>query len=428
MNRLHDNELDRLFAERLDELQVEPPERAWRKVAAGIAVGTPLTATAFSTIVRPMIWSLSVVSTSLLLIVSDTPQSELYPEQQFVVAENHEISTTPNPVQEAEAEQLTSMQPLAGNLIPITVEAEKTIPANTVALPNPVLTEQTTVITEAMDTPEKLNLRRNLIPEIALQISTPSKHPLPELSNGNVIIPAWFDISAESGPDIFAFGDPLLPENRSLAFNSGVSTSFHFSDFYLRTGVNVLNLSHQNLYHYTVNDYQQIGTYTMVDSVTFIEGVDTAGQIIWIPQYYTSTHPMFDSVEVERSIEATDRYRYIEIPFSLGINKNIGHITLFAQTGFSYSFLLNQKLFSEEDFANLSPDNTLSWESQSATPVKNFWSFTLSGGAYYTWNRGISLGLEPTYRYSLDPVFVSGEQSSLKPVSYGLRLRMTYDF
>lgn len=444
MSRLHDNDLDKLFADKLDDFRVEPPERVWRKVAIGITVLAPFSATALSNLIRPILWSLTSISTVFLLTVSntssDTPSQTNH--NKIIVQDVPDIPAdyinqipliAMNSIPETQTE--TTLTPLNNNYsilgsgqltpynnsvdnVPVDNNLKKTI------IEVPVVAEQSKDISPVFPIPV---LQASLL-KTPQNSWNPTLYPNPDLSEQHTVEPAWFDFSYESGHDAFAFNDHMNPNLNSMAFNNGLSVSFHFSDFYLRTGVNLMNLKQQNLYDYTANEYQQAGEYTLVDSISFIQGTDTSGQSILIPQYYTSMHPYYDSVQASYTAASTDKYRFLEIPFVLGLQKDIRRITLYVQSGFTYSFLLNSKELSSADFSSYTHVYPLSWQPQSSARQSNFWSFTLAAGAYYNTNTHFAFGLEPTYRYYLDPFFESENGNGKAPVSYGLRARILYKF
>lgn len=445
MNRLHDNDLDKLFAEKLDDFRVEPPERVWRKVAIGITVLAPFSAAALSNLVRPILWSLTSLSTVFLLTVSntssDTPSQQIQ-SNEIVVQASPDIPAdyinqipliAMNSIPDIQAE--TTITPLSNNYNLFGSE-EPTLGSNTVAeIPadnniKKTIIEVPVVATQSIELPPVFAipvLQASLLKE-PKSTWEPTLYPNPDLSEQSKVQPAWFDFSYESGHDAFAFNDHMNPNLNSIAFNNGIGVSFHFSDFYLRTGVNLMNLKQQNQYNYSANEYQQVGEYSLVDSISFIQGTDTSGQSILIPQYYTSMHPYYDSVQASHTATSTDKYRFLEIPFVLGLQKDIHRITLYVQSGFTYSFLLNSREMSAADFTSYTNVHPLTWQPQSSARQTNFWSFTLAAGAYYNTNTHFAFGLEPTYRYYLDPFFESENGNGKAPVSYGLRARILYKF
>ncbi|KAF5028504.1 hypothetical protein DSECCO2_658350 [anaerobic digester metagenome] len=427
MNRLPDNDLDRLFAEKLDDFRVEPPERSWKKVAAGITITTTVSATALSNLIRPVVWSLSTIATIVLVTVTNPSSNNEYAARPMSEANDKAVSL--------QIDKMSSL--IAKEEIPVNYfeEAPSLIPVNM-----PVIELSETEISEADQQPVAMAETENaldlpeflaLLPATSLAVPQISWQPqllnTPNLQQQNKnIIPAWFELSYQTGPDIVDFGMQNNDRITSLGINNGIDLAFHFSDFYLRTGVSSMNLIQRNQYDYALNEYQQVGEFTMVDSMSFIQGIDSAGIPYLIPQYYTSSHPVYDSVAVDYSTKASDKYQYLEIPFSLGVQKDIRRFSLYAQGGFSYAFLLNASEKTTAEFYEETGNQPLSWQSQSLSRNKDFWSFTLAAGVLYNANTRLSFGVEPTYRYCLSPFYAGEERLGQAPVSYGLKFRLVY--
>ena len=427
MNRLHDNDLDRLFAEKLDDFRVEPPERSWKKVAAGIAITTTVSATALSNFIRPVVWSLSTIATVILVTVTNPSSNTEYAARPMAEANEPAVS-----LQIDKMSSLIAMEEIPVNyieaaptLIPVNIPVVETAEADIAETDQqPIALTETEI---PLDMPEYLAL----LPAANLSVPLISWQPqllkAPDLQQHDKnIIPAWFELSYQTGPDIMDFGMQNNGRITSLAINNGVDLAFHFSDFYLRTGISSMNLIQRNQYDYALNEYQQVGEYTMVDSMSFIQGIDSAGNPYAIPQYYTSSHPVYDSVAVEHSTNASDNYQYLEIPMSLGIQKDIRRFSLYAQGGFSYAFLLNASEKTPAEFYEETGNQPLSWQSQSLSRNKDFWSFTLAAGVLYNANTRLSFGVEPTYRYCISPFYAGDERLGQAPVSYGMKFRLVY--
>ena len=427
MNKLHDNELDRLFAEKLKDFRVEPPERSWKKVAAGIAITTTVSATALSNFIRPVIWSLTSIATVILVTISNPSSNTEYASRTMPAATKPAMN-----MQIEKLSSLIAMEEIPANYIEETPEVIQTnmpvIEAAEADIAQPAMQTFTMADPEkTSDKPELLALlsASNLaVPQI---VNQPQLLKTPDMmQQDKKIIPTWFDISYMVGPDIMDFG--LQNDNRitSLAINNGIDMSFHFSDFYLRTGISAMNLIQRNQYNYTLNNYQQVGEYTMVDSISIIQGLDSAGNPYDIPQYYTSSYSVYDSVAVGHSTKSSDKYQYLEIPFSLGVQKDLRMFSLYAQGGFSYAFLLNATEKTPDEFYKETGNKPLTWQTQSLSRNNDFWSFTIAAGALYNANTRLSFGVESSYRYCLSPFYAGDERLGQAPVSYGIKLRLLY--
>lgn len=423
MRKQHDNELDRLFAEKLGNFKAEPPDKVWRTIAAGLITGAAST-TVWSTVTKPIIWSLSLMTMVFIITTSNyKPEEQLYTNQNLVTREhiahlpvlsieNIEIDNqyeTHTPIQNDYNSEINIPDKLNPPELYI---AEATLSDN-----NSNIVDQPSLIS---------TIDHGLIPVNSEAYTLSYLSGLELRSLDDYIRKPWMYLSLNSGPDAFSFNNSNIDFD-SWGSNYGLGVSMHVSEFYFMTGLNLLNITQKNSYVYSQNEYLQVGEYSVVDSISFeIIGYDSLGRPIWEPEYYVSTHPQYDSVPVSYSTYSLDKYRFFEIPMVIGLQKDIKRFTLYAQTGFTYTFYLNSNELSRNLFEEHSGVITQSWIPQSEQRLNNFWSFSFAMGVYYNTNRNIAFGIEPTYRYYLEPFFSGYNIDQRTPVSYGLRLRLLY--
>jgi len=427
MNRLHDDELDRLFAKKLGNLKAEPPENTWKKIAAGITVTTATSTIAFSSIIKYVIWSLYTITTFSLLTISSPSSTKINKSFQ----NNSQNST----VVYCENQKMPNLYSI--NEIPVNLNTDIHIPyRNNILLVTHAETEHDLTEVSNLKNTEQDSIEFNVLNTIASsQLEMPETDfvlPKSFLSDVNFsqteIIPLWLELNSQTGIDIMDFG--IQNNNRvlSMATNAGIELAFHFSDFYLSTGINSISLFKQNNYNYAIKEYKPIGEYTMVDSMSFIPSIDSGGNSYFIPQFYTSTHLAYDSVNIYYTTKNQDKYQYLEIPFSIGVQKDFNKFSVFAQSGFTYSFLINHSEKTSDDYYNENNSYPLFWQNQSLSYNNNFWSFMLAAGISYNVNAKLSLGIQPTYRYYISPFSAEINQIAKSPVSYGLRFKLSYKF
>lgn len=425
MKLQHDNELDKLFAEKLSNLKADPPESAWRTIAPAV-ISTTAGLTVWSSIMKPIVWSLSVVSMLFVLTTSNTQNNKnsLILEKKQVLAKNTELSINNKElIKTDEKNDIQSNKYIEDKIIPTINQNEKFIAKNETG---GIINDNTKVYSR-MESPSLMSsLHYKSISEIT------SKHS-PEFLNSeynlsqkeDYIRTPWLYLSFNTGPDVFAFNNNAV-DFKSWGTNYGLGLSMHMSEFFFSTGLNFLNISQKNTYNYTTNEYQEVGEYTIVDSISFVTQYDSLSNPYLVPVYYTSSHPYYDSVSVAYNTHSYDDYRFFEIPMMIGLKKDIRRFTIYAQTGFTYTFSLNAKELSRDYFEETSGTQTLSWNPLTEQRLENFWSFSLGIGAYYNTKHNVSIGIEPHYRYYIDPFFSGPGADQRTPVSYGLRLRLLY--
>ncbi|PLW92935.1 MAG: hypothetical protein C0592_08260 [Marinilabiliales bacterium] len=439
MKEQHDNELDKLFAEKLGNFKAEPPDKVWRTVAAGVITGAASTAV-WSTVAKPIIWSLSLVTMVFVVTTSNNePREKLFTDQNTITREHIAhlpALSTEELDMDNQYEKLTPIhtdynfdiiipepsdpaEPLLATAIDDQPDDNNTINTNVLISSNTHVQEDVPSLLRTINTtyipfsPEKFT---PALIESEFELSQP----------GDYVRTPWLYLSYNMGPDAFAFSQNGIDFN-SWGTNYGLGVSMHMSEFYFRTGLNFLNITQKNSYQYSQNEYLQVGEHTVVDSISFeLIGYDSLNNPIWEPEYYTSSQPQYDSVPVNYNTHSLDKYRFFEIPMMIGIQKDIKRFTLYAQTGFTYTFSLNSSELSRNHFEETSGIQTQEWTPLSEQHLDNFWSFSLAMGAYYNTNRNLAFGIEPTYRYYIDPFFSGPGIDQHTPVSYGFRFRLLY--
>lgn len=438
MKEQHDNELDKLFAEKLSNFQAEPPDTVWRAVATGVITGAAST-TVWSTVAKPIIWSLSLVTIVFVLNTSTPDTKEQLFTENIITNNEHitqmrlkSISEIPVINQNLEPKGLIPItnyytQPIvekhSNNEPEIAVLAENN---NNTDIENNIniISRNENILT---DQPLFINpLWNNSIPGLNSSYSLGKIESEYELSQpDDYVRTPWLYLSLNTGPDAFAFNNSGV-DFTSWGANCGLGVSMHMSEFYFRTGLNFLNITQKNTYEYSTNEFLQVGETTTVDSISFITEYDSLNEPYIVPVYYTSNHPQFDSVEVNYNTHSLDNYHFFEIPMIIGLQKDIKRFTVYAQAGFTYTFSMNSNELSREHFEESSGTYTQNWTPLSEQRLNNFWSFSVAMGTYYNTNRNISFGIEPTYRYYIDPFFSGTNVGQRTPVSYGVRLRILY--
>ena len=221
MNRLHDDELDRLFAKKLGNLKAEPPENTWKKIAAGITVTTATSTIAFSSIIKYVIWSLYTITTFSLLTISSPSSTKINKSFQ----NNSQNST----VVYCENQKMPNLYSI--NEIPVNLNTDIHIPyRNNILLVTHAETEYDLTEVSNLKNTEQDSNELNVLNTIASsQLEMPETDfvlPKSFLSDVNFsqteIIPLWLELNSQTGIDIMDFG--IQNNNRvlSMTTNAGV--------------------------------------------------------------------------------------------------------------------------------------------------------------------------------------------------------------
>lgn len=447
MKKVPDNDLDQLFADALGSLKAEAPEKVWRSVSSVISTGGATVPGLLSRLIKPATW----FSSGIILLIGSYLTINSFKDSAIELA----------------IPGLAMNQSNNQRFMPVVVSEQKiTSPGDTpAALTNYVVSDQ-------MNEPivEPNNLNKNLQPSLVgtneperiikyteiptlierlretapasinflgiKEIGLPSFSFIPSVSTQ--AIDSWFlppvdyarpittTLVFSNGPDVFSFDENLFDASRSAGWNTSLSSRFQFSEFFFSAGINLLGIRQRNPYDYTINELLQVGEYTHVDSVVMVETTDSLGNIITIPQYYTSQLPLMDSVPVTHRTQVYDHYRFLEIPFTIGMRKDYKRFSFTAQAGFAYTFNIDNNEMSLDQFEEKSGFQLLDWQKQSFGRLQHFWSFTFALGTSYALNNRFAIGFEPTYRYFVEPFYEGSQPDRKSPFSFGCRFNIHY--
>lgn len=444
MKKVPDNDLDQLFADALGGLKAEAPEKVWRSVSSVVSGGGVQSSGLLTRIIKLATWFSSGI---IILFVSYLTINNF---------QNHSSdSALPGFAMNQTDKQLFAAKPLIftqNQTIPL--PANKTLIYN--QSPNPKLIENSANNSAPTQNytsiPDERPIETTVFSPNYTKIDIPIPDPISlhksseiNLPNLDITIPfstiavdSWYlppvdyarptttTLVFSKGPDVFAFDANLFDASRSDGWNTGLSSRFQFSEFFFSAGINLIGVRQRNPYDYTINEFLQVGEYTHVDSVVMVETTDTLGNIIFIPQYYTSQLPLMDSVPVIHRTNVYDHYRFLEIPFTIGMRKDYKRFSFMAQTGFAYTFNIGNNEMSLEQFEEKSGFQLLDWQKQSFGRLQHFWSFNFALGASYALTNKVAIGIEPSYRYFVEPFYEGSQPDRKSPFSFGCRFNIQY--
>jgi hypothetical protein len=279
-------------------------------------------------------------------------------------------------------------------------------------------------------------------------ISVPTENPLAQTQNADssqkhspvvhspsepaaVISPATPPVKREYHPYSLALlGGADRLYNTSTPFNSSMNTDLRFSlqmrDFYIQTGLGVDHSSDQWNYSYDVRQKEVIGTYQRVDSMYFTQYTDTLGNVYYAPNYLTSSHAVYDSVNHHSGKTVNDFYTYLHLPLLVGYKVfNYKKLEVNIKGGPVFSVLINKHENTPgDDFENA---RIVAVRNNRLNRLSTNWYMLMGCEFGYALNERFSLRLEPTVRYFKEP-FYTTPGLSVSPWSAGLRFGIRYGF
>jgi hypothetical protein len=223
-------------------------------------------------------------------------------------------------------------------------------------------------------------------------------------------------------------------EQAVISYSGGVAFAYKINKrFSVQSGLYYSSLgnelsgisSYSGFYNYdrTKNDHNfevltTNGTvYTSTSDVFLIDKIST----IRISTNYTSD--VFDPTKANLKYldnSLTQSFSYLELPLFLKyklVDKTLG---LNVIGGLSSNFLVNNAVYS-----SLNGGKYLVGKTEGVNPIA--FSSSLGMGMEYNFSKSISLNLEPTFRYYINP-FTGADGMRIHPYSFGIFSGLSYKF
>ncbi|MCD4683808.1 MAG: PorT family protein [Bacteroidales bacterium] len=205
--------------------------------------------------------------------------------------------------------------------------------------------------------------------------------------------------------------------NRSYSVD--LNAIYEFSGYLIQSGIGVNWLSDDGNYKIDYNKY--LGSYEDVYNVTF----DTTGNEV-IPIYHTETVDVYDSIDHITITPTKSNYTYLQIPVLFGYGHENRRFGWFVKGGPSLSILVHENIAD----INLSDSQNqiINVENELPSRISTNWQFVFSGGVSYKLSSHLSLSVEPVFRYYIKSVYDNTNLNTKNPYSLGLRAGFLLDF
>ena len=225
------------------------------------------------------------------------------------------------------------------------------------------------------------------------------------------------------------------PDN-SISLTEGfVHLKYRVSNFYGKTGLRFSGFGENNTYlistemHDTSGGYQSwnMNRYWTYDTIGFYDDPNTPGQIypILSPIYNIDTiSTQWNSRDIlyydKSKYKERNRYRYIEIPLTIGFQKNFSRVGLFMDGGIGLGMMVYTQ-GSYVDAGNLLP------MSYSNNPYKKFnINYLFNFGANYSLTNQWNVFLQGSYKSNLTSIYKPQYDQGIRYKSLGIQFGMSY--
>lgn len=218
-------------------------------------------------------------------------------------------------------------------------------------------------------------------------------------------------------------GIELLQSDNQRLFSSNKSNSFfslnggiQFTNFYIETGLQLNKISGTFQGIKNSDLVYHNGEITNIDSVGYAIVFDSLNQPYYIPVYYTSTSPNYDTMTVQAPAQIRKTLTYLEIPFNIGVSQTFKRHYVAASMGMSYSFKISDQ-----------PYDSFNSEALLLKDIPSFWSLKVNMSYQYMITNHWNAGLKIQYRY-FSKTGTNTNQFLNSSYSLGISPTITYIF
>lgn len=448
--------IDDLFRDRFENLEVSPPAHIWENVKTGIAAnnggntgGKPfmggITGISILLITTGLI-SFFILTNSFTmneefsethsienqdnyLAVNSITESSTdiqTPERNTNAISVFEENNTEDEIQNSRKNKRSSKKEIKSKKAKVTIDANVTDPVpvekeGKLALTvnreqlniNPMSTDQNTKISF------ESNKSDNFISLSNTFQTSPTKFDKYEgkkrrndyVKNGSWKLGLYFT------PEMIVYPSDDGLKNYSKTLEANIS--HHNNNLIFQTGIGVSLVTDEGNNHI---DYRKhLGSYEDVYDV-IVDSTNTG----WEITYLTETVHVYDSVQSEIITPTKRKFTYIQIPALFGYGKEGRRFGWFVKGGPSLLLLIDENI----PVVSMGKTSDMMVDSESTLPgrIRTHWQFIMSVGANYKLGNRISLSVEPSFRYHINSAYENSNLNTKHPYAIGLRTGLIYNF
>lgn len=217
-------------------------------------------------------------------------------------------------------------------------------------------------------------------------------------------------------PEVGFYPNDSIPNQRNYTFD--VSAKWQKNEFFIESGLGISFSSDDG--NYAIDYEQFLGSYDDVYNLTY----DTAANGSLVPVYHTNVVNVYDSISKYKVDRTRNTYTYLQLPVYVGFQKQVKRFGWFVKGGPVLSLLVHKNIPGPDAGYN----RIIGLDQQMATRVNTHWQVAFSLGMSYQLSNKVSIGIEPTFRYSLNSQYERKYISTRHPYAIGLRTGLLFNF
>ncbi len=227
----------------------------------------------------------------------------------------------------------------------------------------------------------------------------------------------FFSINLGLVPELAVYSEPAALTKANYWVNAGIT--YHISRFSVASGIGLGYVFDEGKYHVEYISNDSVGYYNNVTSYS----IGNNNEIT----YNTQTVNVYDSLYHLDNPYMKNRYSYLQVPLLLGYQLFVSNkVSLTFQAGPAISVLLGSHT-PEPDMV-YSNGRVVSMENQTPSRVQTNWQIWTNLYFEMRLNKKLSLYLDPSFKYYLNPV-ATGENVKFKaPWAIGLGVGLQFNF
>lgn len=429
--------LDQVFQDKLQNIEVAPPAHIWEGIqASGINKSNSWRWWAMAGIITAILGTASYFYFS-----TNSPNSEQSLSKQNIETVDHQ--TLESTIQEATSSEINDIsedteQEIVEELqrsFPIEKQVEEQITQVPITSENVNDNSSTDDEATNLDSEEfiKTTFDGETINSLDALVNIDNSNDLPTNINSEKAAKAGFDFFDDDAMDKVMRGHNefkrwelgiefspewvTIPENDNNIESYGIDLSarYHFSKWFVESGIGAAISKDDGIYGVDYIETQFKGSYHDVYNVTFDT---TDGEIT--PTYHTKLINVYDSIDKYTVTENKNTYGYINIPLNVGYNTQLGEkFAFYVKTGLIGSFRIYKDI----------PAPKVNGTLVKYTPLyhqRTDWHLQaqLNAGVHYYITEKFLFGVEPNIRYYLKSLVETNNGGN--PYGFGVKIGFKY--
>lgn len=227
----------------------------------------------------------------------------------------------------------------------------------------------------------------------------------------------FFSINLGLMPELAVYSEPAAHSNVNYWVHAGIT--YHISRFSVTSGVGMGYVYDEGKYNVEYISKDSVGYYNNVTSYT----IGSNNEII----YNTQTVSVYDSLYHIDNPYVKNRYSYLQVPLLLGYRLFVSNkVSLTFQAGPAVSVLLRSQ--SPEPDHVYSNGRVISVENQTPSRVQTSWQIWTDLYFEMRLNKKLSLYLDPSFKYYMNPVATQENVKFKAPWAIGLGVGLQFNF